>query len=252
MIDENAAYSDQIFERFFLGENGSNFLVNHKSRKDTISDIMYFDRHTGKNPKYIFSSPNEDIGIIALDDIPLMGRQFVAMLYDKGYRPISLSNIDSNCVIRKNKEILAIGFPSELSELKQYRKNIDSSIYHWQSPYITIPVISKGLVKDYFKDSVYFTGNIFSYHGNSGGPIISNNKLVGINIAYGGSFKHIKNSQLNYYRDETAYFSKSSNILPLLRKLEKNFTPNNQPYIIMKNYRDSSNGIISGGILDFN
>lgn len=250
LVDSESSLQNYVYERIFLGDNGSNALKTKSSKADSTPEVRYFDGHTsGNNPKYILSDEKRDIGIIALDDIPVMGPQFVAMLYDKGYRPIKYIDIDSKENLVKNTPIIAIGFPTELSELKKYRKNIDSSINYWQSPFITIPVVSTGQIKNIYRDSVYFTGNIFSYHGNSGGPIICNNKLVGLNISYGGPFQNTKTALLNYYIDETAYFSKASNIITLLKTLESKFIPNNKPYVIMKNYKDSLTGIISGGVI---
>jgi Trypsin-like peptidase domain len=250
LIDSEASQPNYVYEKIFLGDNGSKVLKPKDSKVDTRPEVRYFDGHNGgKNPKYILSDEKRDIGIIALDDIPVMGRQFVAMLYDKGYRPIKYSDLDTKESLVKNKPIIAVGFPGELSELKKYRKNIDSSINHWQSAFITVPVVSTGQIKNIHRDSFYFTGNIFSYHGNSGGPIISNNKLVGLNIAYGGPLKNTKTELLNYYIDETAYFSKASNIITLLKTLEVKFIPNNKPYVVMKNYKDSLTGIISGGLI---
>lgn len=248
LVDENAISKNWVHERFFLGPNASDEL--NKKPIDTLPQIEYFDGHLGgKNPKYIISDEKIDIGIIALDDIPRMGRQFVAILYERGYRPILYQDIGENIILPKNAKLITIGFPSEISEIAKLRKNSDTSIKNWKSAYRTIPVISKGNVKQFNDKDYYFTADIFSFHGNSGGPVIYKNKLVGINCAIGGPLTSTTDEQLNYYLEERGYFSKAKNVVFYLKELEKRFPPNNSPYVVMKNYRDSLTGIISGGTI---
>ena len=72
---------------------------------------------------------------------------------------------------------MALGFPIE-SLVAQ--KSIPKALYNWSSVNIAIPLVTKGVISNTGNHSKTFEGNIFVYHGNSGGPIISNNKLIGI------------------------------------------------------------------------
>ncbi len=251
LADDNAVFKNTVIGRIFLIDNGSNDIKGKDSNYNLTPDVHYLDGYNsgkkGNDVKYILSDKKVDIAIIALDDIPKMGRQFVAFLYRRGYRPIQVSDIDTTNKLVRNGKMFAIGFPSELARLNDQTKNYDSSVYYWQSPFVTIPVLSSGHIKDPCDGKIYFTGNIFIYHGFSGGPAISHNKLIGISDAYGGDTVNTQSSNLNYYRDEFSLFIKASNIFPLIRELAKRFSPIAQPFIINENYKDSLTTIIRIG-----
>ncbi|HVT85199.1 MAG TPA: hypothetical protein VHD35_08335 [Chitinophagaceae bacterium] len=225
LVDDSAAVKNFVFEKIYLVEDGSNKInITDHSIDQKTPYVPYLDGYVyGKNVQYSLSDSSVDLGIIALDDIPGFGKQFVDGLYSKGYIPIDFSDIDTTHRLLKNQEITLIGFPSELSQLKNLRKNVDSSIYYWRSTNVTIPDVSTGYIKDPMNKNFFFRGNVFSYHGFSGGPVISNNKLIGINKLYGGVYMNTKSPQLNYYTDEFAEFTKAYKIIPLLKDLEKRF-----------------------------
>ncbi|MEO7047160.1 MAG: serine protease, partial [Ferruginibacter sp.] len=230
LVDPNAAIKDWVFERLFLIENGSTNISSKDKTLDLKSPyIHYLDGYTYGNPKYVLSNVETDVAIISLDDIPVFGKQFVDMLLAKGYRPLHEYDIDHTNTLTEGAAITALGFPSDLSILKDQTKNLDSSIYYWQSPGVSIPSISTGTIRNPQKDSFYFTGNIAIYHGYSGGPVVCKNKLVGINDSYGGNYANTGSSKLNRYVDERSAFIKASIIFALLKKMQKMFPVNINP-----------------------
>lgn len=248
LVDDSAAIKNSVFEKIYIVDNGSKNMLNKKPVIDTMPDVHYLDSYTsGPQPKYVISDSIIDIGIIAIDDIPFFGGQFIAALYSRGYRPISFSDIDTTDKLTEKNILHAIGFPGELSKVKNKTKRLDINVYYWQSPWVTIPIVSTGYVKNPYRGSSLFTGNIFIYHGFSGGPVISNDKLVGINDAYGGILTETTSNGLNFYGDEYSLFIKAYNVLPLLKEFEKRFPPISKPYPINKNYKKTLSTVVSGG-----
>jgi hypothetical protein len=252
LVDENAMIKNVVHFRIFLIDNGSKKLFEKNTNYDAVPDVHYLDSYSsGKNindVKYQLSDSVEDIAIISLDDIPVFGRQFIGALYSRGYKPILASDIDTSGLHAGDK-IQAIGFPNELSQLSNQTKSYDSSVYYWQSPWVTIPVASTGYIKypRLMNSTNLFIGNIFIYHGFSGGPVLRNNKLIGLNKAYGGIRENSGDSLLNFYADEYSVFSKAKNILATLRMIEKRFNPISKPNPIDWDYRKHFSGVISGG-----
>lgn len=252
LVNENAMMKNEVHDRIFLIDNGSASLFAKNNDYDTIPDVHYLDSYnSGKNiddVKYQLSDSIADVAVISLDDIPVFGRQFIGALYSKGYRPILISDIDTSD-LHSHDKIQAVGFPSELSRLSSQTKRYDSSVYYWQSPWVTIPVVSTGYIQypRLANSTRLFTGNIFIYHGFSGGPVLRNNKLIGLNIAYGGIRENSGDSLLNYYADEYSVFSRANNILATLKMIEKRFKPISKPYPIDWDYRKHFSGVIKGG-----
>lgn len=247
LVDDSAAIKNTIFEKIYIVDNGSRDVLSNKPTVDTTPDVHYLDGYTsGPQVRYVISDPLIDIGIIAIDDIPFFGGQFIAALYSRGYRPINFSDIDTTDKLSEKNKLYAIGYPDELSKRKDLTKKISLNAYYWQSPWVTIPIVSTGYVKKPYPGIYFFTGNIFIYHGFSGGPVISNNKLVGINNSYGGLLSETTSDSLNYYGDEYSLFIKSYNMLPLLKELEKRFPPISKPHPINKNYKKTLSTVISG------
>jgi hypothetical protein len=252
LVDENSMIKNEVHFRIFLIDNGSTNLFLKNTNYDTMPDVHYLDGFaSGKDindVKYQLSDTVADIAVISLDDIPGTGKQFIGALYTRGYRPISISDIDTSNLHTRDK-IQAVGFPDELSRLPNQTKRYDLSVYYWQSPWVTIPVVSTGYIRySRLANNVpLFTGNIFIYHGFSGGPVLRNNKLIGLSVAYGGIRENSGDSLLNYYSDEYSLFSNAKNILAILRKIEKRFKPIQKPYPIDWDYRKHFSGIIRGG-----
>jgi S1-C subfamily serine protease len=223
LVDTSSSIKDMVFDRIFLVQNGSQTIKSKKISLD-LTDVGYVDNYTSgprDKLKYILSDAKGDLAILALDDIPTMGKQFTEMLYHKGYEPILISDIDTACQLNKGDYIISIGFPGRLSVIGRIYK--DPVVQYWRSYLVTLPVIAKGYIKAPLPDSIFFKGDIFIYEGFSGGPVIRNNKLIGINRGYWGEPGNTASALLNYYFEESSIFMKSDLVMPLLRTLEQRF-----------------------------
>ena len=216
--DTLSVVPDMIYDMLFLRPNGSNILDKIPIEDDSnfVHYLQFIGGSTIKK-QYIYSDKETDLAIISLNDIPLFGMRFIRTLIRKGYIPIHISDIDTSQSMIKDDKIICLGFPS-FSEIDRQRFPNDRS--HLSSWLITIPVATKGTIDEIMKNSIYFKGNIFTYHGFSGGPVIYKNKLIGIIHAYRKLPTQTNNPLLKYYFLENSIFTKSNYLLPLLRKLE--------------------------------
>lgn len=179
----------------------------------TIKESMLFGLGGDRN-SFIFSDPNTDLAIISLN-----GKQkaFGDYLLKKGHRPISIKDIDTVTNLKFGQELICLGFPglSILSTIK-----LDLSNIYEKSKLIAEPCVTFGKVAtpNYFNN---FIGDISVYPGNSGGPLISNNKLIGIVSAQPSiNLVDSKGENMPYHiRIPYAIGIKASYIMPLLREL---------------------------------
>jgi len=161
---------------------------------------------------YIFSSVNDDVGIISLDSED-SGIDFWQGLDKRGYKPISINDIDTKFKVKRNDPLMVMGYPQESWVEKT---NLPLAAFYWESPMISIPIVSRGTVENIVDGDSYFNGNLFVYHGFSGGPVIIKNRLVG--IVHGPKFDSLTAGNFTYatYHNQ---FVKSTKIIPLLEKI---------------------------------
>lgn len=122
---------------------------------------------------YTYSDPSLDLAIISLDQ---RNSGFAEELLSRGYIPIPSSDI-ADGPDQEGDELLAIGFPAT-SRLHQ--TNLSKEEAHWQSRYHSLPISSFGRVAMVHNNIPFFWADISIYPGNSGGPVIASNRLVGI------------------------------------------------------------------------
>lgn len=166
---------------------------------------------------FIFSPKDTDIAIIALDGYNYQTgiSNIPKILMDRGYQPIDISDIDTNYQYKKGDLTYSIGFP-ELSMIGT--KNSIDSFQIFQSNTITLPVVSKGKELETKNNNLYVISDVFVYHGNSGGPIIHDNKLIGVVHGANLEKREVKGTVLRYYYFLNGnQFIKSKYIMPLLR-----------------------------------
>ena len=123
---------------------------------------------------YTFSDQNIDLAIISLDQ---RNNEFTKELLESGYEPISLADI-SDEPTNEGSDLMAVGFPSATSLIGQQK--LHPAHIQWASNYFSLPVLSFGRVSLLHKDLNFFWADMSIYPGNSGGPVIENDKLVGI------------------------------------------------------------------------
>lgn len=210
----NSAFTkdpDPICYKIFVVERGDS-VARYRE------DVMLTD--LGGEPlnkrTYIFSREADDIAVISLRT----KRDFVDRLLAKGYVPVSVDDIDTNCSLVQDQKITALGFPGDLFETGR-QASITLGQFATKSPVASMPVITEGTVGDIGLEKNTFVGNIFVTKGNSGGPVISDDKLVGIVSRQITTFKRVAPGEFGYYRSRQFHFIKSSLILPLVERLDK-------------------------------
>lgn len=219
----NNSDTDRVFDIIMLIANGSSLIEGNTVQHDIQSNdnILLTNYNTGTDygRPFAFSSKDDDLAILKIDHNEFPdGKGFVSTLLKRGYIPIEISDIDTKCDLVKGQEIMALGFTGDGSVIDQ--KNLSPAEFNWESDLITLPIVSEGIVANNQSGSNTFSGNIFVYKGNSGGPIISNGKLVGIVSNSTLPIVKTSTSTLNYYRSRNINFIKSSLILPMLEDLE--------------------------------
>lgn len=204
----------RVVDKILIIENGSTIGTPKINPGRTFISHL----NTGPNWKrsYIFAPYNIDLAILNLDNFAV-GHDRVATLKNMGYVPIELSDIDTVCTLQKGQVIYSIGFTGDFFEVG--RKKLTPKQLLLESDLISLPIVSEGTVGDDHMASDYFTGNIFVEKGNSGGAIVSNNKLIGIVSAGGVEDKIVTTETLGKYRSRYIKLIKSSLIKPLLDEL---------------------------------
>lgn len=211
--DTTAIFPNTIYNHIKLVENEA--FLNTGTQKEQ-SFLVGNGIGPMETRPYEFSE-KEDIGIISLSDG--LNKGFLNVLLKRGYLPISLSNIDTNCLLKPGQKIVCIGYPTET--VLYQRKGLDFKDKIWESSIISSPLVSYGFVNSSVKNESFFDGGIYIYYGYSGGPVISNNKLIGIT-----SRREIEKITTNnvipfiYYFQYKSIFVKTSLLMGLLKKIE--------------------------------
>jgi V8-like Glu-specific endopeptidase len=163
---------------------------------------------------YVFSSNADDLGIISFQKSDY--KAIVAYIKQSGCVPIPMQSIlalnNANLlgdITNGKDDILTIGFPALLGAEQNY------------------PLVSKGKII-YEKELLpYLTAEMDFFPGNSGGPVIKYNKLIGVLSYQDGIHNNIDLATHPYEKAEYAKVVNASAILPLLKQLqehERNFS----------------------------
>ena len=90
----------------------------------------------------------------------------------------------------------------------------------FQSNNVTIPIVSVGKTLEGKWPAQFVVSDVFVYHGNSGGPLIHNNKVIGIVHGANLELRDVNGTRLRkYYFLNGNQFIKARYIMPLLRVL---------------------------------
>jgi hypothetical protein len=125
---------------------------------------------------YIFSNDAEDIAIISLQSF--LTDTLKTLLRDVGYLPLPISKIDSEINISIGDDVYAIGYPA-ISRIGEFRIDPPGFVRH-QLPDIVLPITCFGRIAMIHPTLDFFVADIDAYPGNSGGPIVFENRIVGI------------------------------------------------------------------------
>lgn len=173
--------------------------------------------YSSANPFYL-SDDNFDIGIISLQASATAF--MINTLEQDGYTPLELTDIDTLNNLDAGENIAAIGFP-DFSQIGYFEK-----INEYQSNVVVLPVSTFGSIAMSHPNLPYFISDITIYPGNSGGPIIKQNKLIGIVSAQIPTpVSSIENNKVSttslYSRGSLAKVIKAKYIISGLRKLQE-------------------------------
>jgi S1-C subfamily serine protease len=123
---------------------------------------------------YTFSDPSLDLALISLDQ---RDTRFADELTAGGFVPIPSDNI-ADGPDEEGQEVFTIGFPSTTALLGQISQHPAQS--NWSSSHFSLPVSSFGRVSMLHGALPFFWADMSIYPGNSGGPVVANDLLVGI------------------------------------------------------------------------
>jgi len=151
--------------------------IINKDQLIGMNFLMNLD--AGGSEFYRFSEKDIDLAVISLNSP--FHKLFAKTILDLGFEPISSEKIIDQPT-SEGSDIYSIGFPSVTSVLLDRRKLIDRRILNsnWESWFASEPTFSFGKVAMLNRILNYFLCDMSVYPGNSGSPVIQDDKLVGI------------------------------------------------------------------------
>ncbi|MEO6230789.1 MAG: serine protease [Ferruginibacter sp.] len=183
----------------YLSGAVNNSVINTNKFKSVISDSL-------------------DLCVISLKDSQSVNLR--SLLKQGGYAPVIIDDKDLSLESKVGDDINAIGFP-DISTIQRLPR--------WntlQASNIVVPVTTFGKISMFHPKLPFFYADITIYPGNSGGPIISNGKLIGIvsqQVKIPTSIVDKSGAELNldiYSRGSLAVIIKANHLLKLLKQLE--------------------------------
>jgi hypothetical protein len=125
---------------------------------------------------YTFSDPELDLALISLDQ-QSFDRRFADELQKLGYSPISSDDIAGG-PDAEGQDVFTVGFPPATARIDEIDQ--DPGRTYWSSGGISLPVSSFGKVSMLHEALSFFWADMSILPGNSGGPVVANDRLVGI------------------------------------------------------------------------
>ena len=165
-------YFNEIFSIVFRVPNldeilQEKFLINR-------AFLMNLGAGTISSAPYTFSSPDIDLAIVSLDN---QNSRFADELISKGYEPLSLNDIGKE-PSNEGAEVFTVGYPSSTALLGQISQHPAEA--QWSSSYFSLPTFSFGRVSMLHNALSFYWVDMSIYPGNSGGPVIEADKIVGV------------------------------------------------------------------------
>lgn len=164
--------NDTIFSIIFRVPSFDEILQDSFNRDRSF--LMNLGAGTSFTVPYTFSKPEIDLAVVSLDQ---RDSRFADNLISIGKEPITLDDIDE-APSNESTEVFAVGYPSSTALLGQIIQHPD--LAHWSSSYFSLPTFSFGRVSMLHGSLPFFWVDMSIYPGNSGGPVIEGNKIVGI------------------------------------------------------------------------
>ncbi len=136
--------------------------------------LMNLGAGTSFMAPYTFSNPGLDLAIVSLSQ---RNSKFANELISLGYEPISSNDIAEEPT-KEGVEVYTVGFPSSTALLGQISQH--PAVAPWSSGFYSLPTFSFGRVSMLHDALPFYWADMSIYPGNSGGPVIEDDKLVGI------------------------------------------------------------------------
>lgn len=140
----------------------------------TLESLSNLSSGLTSHAPYTFSNEQLDLALISLD---ARDSEFADSLESVGFEPIPSTDIAEG-PDAEGQELSAIGFPSSTALIAQIPRLPGWS--SMSSDHVSLPISSFGRVAMLHPALSFFWADISIYPGNSGGPVIANDRLVGI------------------------------------------------------------------------
>jgi Trypsin-like peptidase domain len=123
---------------------------------------------------YSYSDEQSDLAVISLNQ---RGRtdEFRLDIERAGYRPVDLTAALADALPAEGADVFTVGYPASTAVLGRSGRGS-----YWASDLISIPVFSFGRIAAVHPALPTFWCDLSAYPGNSGGPLVSDGKLIGI------------------------------------------------------------------------
>lgn len=157
-----------IFRVLSLGE------AMREQNNNQYSFLMNLGAGASFTVPYTFSEPSRDLSIISLDQ---RDGRFADELESRGYVAISSDEIGDE-PDAEGQDVFTVGFPDSTSVIGEITQHPASA--NWSSKYFSLPISTFGKVAMLHDALEFFWVDMSVLPGNSGGPVVANDKLVGI------------------------------------------------------------------------
>jgi hypothetical protein len=161
---------NNIFNIIFRVPTIDEVLAKQEDRKF----LMNLGAGTPSTAPYTFSAPELDLALISLDQ---RDSRFADGLVSSGFVPVESSDI-ADGPDAEGQEVFTIGFPSATALLGQISQHPASA--DWSTSHFSLPVSSFGRVSMLHNALPFYWADMSIYPGNSGGPVVANDRLVGV------------------------------------------------------------------------
>lgn len=160
--------------------------LRHKGEEVAIPKFIELSESSDPADSAVTISKENDIAVISLRgrlgeiitktfwNEPILVEELLLL----GYRPVSIDEIEHE-PSREGAEVFTVGYPAHISQVGR-RDEIIGEFEKFISSDITLPCFTFGKVSMTSPDLPYFWGDLRVYIGNSGCPVIENEKIVGI------------------------------------------------------------------------
>lgn len=165
---------DAIFPRISVRTPFDYFSSQHQVNE---FGVIYNNFSKEQRPYlFISDSTGDGIGILSLK-----GRYWNSLdtlLKKNGYTPVPIEGAVSNSELQDLQVVYSIGYPEGVSVV--LRANFPPNVVTAQLPDIVMPVTVEGRISMYSPNIQHFYVDLTVYPGDSGSPVIKDDKLIGL------------------------------------------------------------------------